>query len=90
MTYREADGVDKAVAFARGVGDEQAALAFETPGVQAYIVAESFLVAYSIERNVLIERVRLRLYANGDVGTEVDDFLAAEAKTFDCTHIVGL
>ena len=90
MIQREADGSDKVVAFERGIGDERAALAFETPGVQAYIVAETFLVAFSIDRKVLTERVRLRLYDNGGSVREVNDFLESEAKTFGCTHIIGI
>lgn len=89
MTHREADGADKIAAFERGMSDERVALAFETPGVQAYIVDEAYLTAYSIDGEVLTEHTRLRLYGNDCSGERVLDFLRSEAKTFDCLYVAG-
>jgi hypothetical protein len=91
MTTREADGSDKIAAFERGMTDEAADLAFETPGIVSVIINETFLVAYSIGKLALTEFMRLRLYGNEHSGhDDVDKFLADEARKFKLLTIIGL
>lgn len=82
MTYRYSDGSDKIAAFEQGMTNEDAHTAFETSGVFSVVVAESFLVAYSVGDDTVTELIRRRLYDNGGSVCDVGNFLAAEAHAF--------
>lgn len=82
MNSRLADGGDKIAAFERGVSDEDLHKAFETPGTVAYMVAESWLVAYRMVGYSLQVMLRIKLYDTGHGPEAVEEFLADEAAMF--------
>lgn len=86
MNYRLADGGDKIAAFERGATDAEMHLAFETPGVVAYMVAESWLVAYRIVGFSLLVVVKRKLYDTGHGLEAVEEFLKEEADTFQVAY----
>lgn len=89
MNSRLADGGDKIAAFERGATDEEMHAAFETPGTVAYMVAESWLVAYRIvgRAPVLEVVVRIKLYDTGHGPEAVDEFIADEAALLAAAFI---
>lgn len=90
MTSRLADGSDKIVAFERGMLDDKAALAFETQGVTAFVVDETYLSAFAIDGVVLVEKVRARLYDGQGTPRSLNDFIEEQARDFGCLAIDSL
>jgi len=90
MTYRLSDGGDKIVAFERGISDERAHMAFETPGVTSVIVDETYLVAYSVDTRLITELVRMKLYDNEGTLSGVQSHLRGEQWRFRCAMVLHL
>jgi hypothetical protein len=87
--HREADGADKAVAFERGMTDAEVAAAFETPGTQAFIVAETFLISFKVDGDTLVGSRFRRLYNGGGGFQQITDFLEEQARAQMCKYITG-
>lgn len=88
MNYRFADGSDKIAAFERGMSDEDADLAFETSGVTAVVIEESYLLAYSVSHIAVTERLRLRLFDGPGNTQHITQFLRDEAQRFGAKLVI--
>lgn len=86
MTYREADGGDKIVAFERGMSDRIAHRTFESSDRTAYIVAETFLVVIEARGGVLDVDYRT-LYDNGGTESDVRRFIVEQAEALQCNYV---
>lgn len=64
------------------MSDENIHRIFETAGTVAYMVAESWLVAYRIVGSELRAMAKVRLYDTGHGPEAVEEFLKEEAALF--------